>query len=84
VEWPATKPTARSPDPVAVAGPEEADVLCPDVPTDPSSAFEVATPLNSSSCKTTAAAPVVTVTLVTEPAPAAYQSSPSEFTPAVK
>jgi hypothetical protein len=77
-------PTARSPDPEAVAEPEEPDVLLPEEPMDPSNAFELATPLNSSSCKATAVAAVVTVTLVPEPAPAVYQSSPSEFTPEVK
>jgi hypothetical protein len=79
--WPAMKPTARSLELVGVTVPDEADVLVAEVPVDPSSGALAATPLNSWSCRATADAPVVTVTLLTGAAFGAYHISPLEYWP---
>ena len=44
---PEMKPTARSLDTVGVTGPEEAEVVWPAAPFEPSSGLVAATPLNS-------------------------------------
>src|ERR1039457_3489197 len=75
------KPTARSLDPVGVTDPEVAEVLSPADPLDPSSGLAVATPEYSWRLSATALAFVVTVTLLTEAAFAAYHISPSESWP---
>src|SRR5665213_2854439 len=82
--WPATNPTARSPDAVGVAAPELAVVPEVEVAVDaePSTGLVVATPANS--CTETAmeaAEAVCTVTVVAAWALAEYQSAPSELWP---
>ncbi len=79
--WPAMKPTASSPAAAGVTGPAEAELPVFAAPAEVSSGLAVATPLNSWSWRATVEAPVVTVTLCTEAALGAYQSSPSEFWP---
>ena len=82
---PAMKPTASSPDAAGVTDPDEADRAGGrgsgrGVET----GLVVATPLNSCSWRATVDAPVVTVTLCTEAALGAYQSSPAELAPETK
>ena len=79
------KPTASSPDAAGVTGPDEAAELEAAVPADVSTkGLVVATPLNSWSWRATVDAPVVTVTLCTDAALGAYQSSPAELAPETK
>ena len=80
--WPATKPTANSPDWAGVTGPVPAEVPVPAVSEDDgSSGAPAATPENSWTSRATEVLAVETVTLVTGAAPDVYQSSPSELCP---
>ena len=75
------KPTASSLLSVAEAVPDVAALELPVPPLEASRGFAVAMPLNSSTWRAMAGAPVVTVTVLTDLASAVYQSSPSELVP---
>jgi len=81
---PATNPTARSSATDEVAVPEAAALLSPEAPVEVSSAPAAATPENSCTTKLIdAAALLVAVTVLVDRAPAEYQISPLELSPAV-
>ena len=75
------KPSTSSPAALGVTEPELGAVPVPALPVARSSGLLLAIPENSNTLSDTLAAPVVTVTLLTEAALAAYHSSPSEYCP---
>jgi hypothetical protein len=77
--WPAMNPTARSLAADGVTDPEVAELDVAEVPVAPSNGLVATTPLNSWTRSATVDAAVVTVTLLTDAASGAYQSSPSEY-----
>jgi hypothetical protein len=79
--WPAMNPTATSFAVVGDAEPELAAVPVLALPAEPSSGLVGLTPENSWTFSANADAPVLTVTLLTDCAFAAYHISPSEFAP---